>query len=151
MPAKKLKRSRRAEQLFLEKRSKGAESSRGYLHKYPSWAFSLCDEEHPRWALCRIPSLYHEVVSKLRSFEGMTWAEIQSASGGRSHGTNSHFEPVSELSKEARDRADAIHLQEEYLFSLWLDGRTRLFGIIEDGVFYIIWHDPLHEIYPVGT
>ena len=149
MPTKKQKISRRAEHPSQEKHSKGGGFSKGFLRKHPSWAFSLCDEEHPRWALCRVPNVYQEVVRKLQSFEGMTWAEIQSASGGRSHGTNSHFEPLSSLTKEARDRAAQIHLEEDLIFSLRLDGKTRLFGTIEDGVFYIIWHDPSHEIYPV--
>lgn len=119
-----------------------------YMRKSPSWAFHLCDEFHPRWSLNCYPSLYNDVLKKLQSYEGMTWGEIQSSSGGKTHGTNSHFEKMSELCKEARKRAEELHIYEDYIFSLRLDGKKRLFGLIEDGVFLVIWYDPNHEIYP---
>lgn len=33
------------------------------------------------------------------------------------------------------------------LFSLRLTARERLYGILNNGVFYVLWYDPCHEIY----
>ena len=74
-----------------------------------------------------------------------------SSSGGRSHGTNNHYEDVADLCKEARDRIIELKLIDiDRVFSLRLSGTERLFGILEDGIFSIIWYDPNHEIYPIS-
>jgi hypothetical protein len=36
------------------------------------------------------------------------------------------------------------------LYSLAMSNMERLYGVIIDGVFFLIWYDPEHEIYPVG-
>jgi hypothetical protein len=70
---------------------------------------------------------------------------------GKKHGTNSHYIPISTLSKEAIRRAKGINLDEDELFSLRLQNMVRMWGIIEQttGCFYIIWFDPEHKVYPV--
>ena len=80
----------------------------------------------------------------------MTWSEIQSASGGKraGNGTNNHFEYIAEMSKEAQKRAKELHLDVDQLFSLRLTGKERLYGILNNGVFYVLWYDAQHEIYP---
>lgn len=88
-------------------------------------------------------------MDKLSSYEGMTWAEIQSASGGKTKGTNNHFAYISKLDKEAQKRAMELHLDVDELFSLRLTGTLRLYGILENGIFSIIWYDQNHEIYPL--
>ena len=94
-------------------------------------------------------NLYENVILKLKDYEGLTWAEINKASGGGTYGTNSHYEDVEDLCKDARDRINELMIFEDRVFSLRLDGETRLYGIIENGVFYVIWYAPNHEIYPV--
>ena len=81
-------------------------------------------------------------------FEGQTWTEIMSASGGKRTGTNSHFIPVAHLIKEAQKRAEELKIDDYEFFSLRLDAKKRLWGIIDGGVFQIIWYDPNHEICP---
>lgn len=123
----------------------------GYMTKRPVWAFSRCDKDHPRWAIRECTDLYETIISKLAAFEGMTWQEISSASGGKrqGHGSNSHFENVADLIKEAQQRLEQLHRYEDQLYSLRLSGTERLFGVLDEGgIFYILWFDSKHEICP---
>lgn len=121
-----------------------------YMAANPVWSFRRMDTGHPRWAICACHTLYDSIITKLRDFEGMTWMEIMSASGGRAAGTNSHFEDVADLCKEARDRILDLHMEDvDRVFSLRLSSLGRLYGVIDEGVFFIIWYDQNHEIYPV--
>ena len=124
--------------------------SDSYLGRHPVWSFKKLDVSSDRWSLNQIDDLYHDIVLKLRDYEGMTWQEIMSASGGRSRGTNNHFENVSDLCKDACDRINVLHMSDiDQVFSLRLSSLERLYGILEDGTYFVLWYDPNHEIYPV--
>lgn len=142
---------RQKEQVRGEKKPKKVEDPEGYLKEHPVWAFQHCDQTHERWSIGKNPTIYEDIIKKLISYESQTWAEIQAASGGKGSGkgTNSHFENISDFTKEAQKRASELHLEEDQLFSLRLAGKTRLYGILRDGIFSIIWYDANHEIYPV--
>ena len=80
----------------------------------------------------------------------MTWNEILKASGAKTHGNNSHYENVAELIPEAQKRWKELKLEEyDQAFSLRLTNLHRLYGVLQDGVFRIVWFDQKHEIYPV--
>ncbi|MDP9932536.1 hypothetical protein J2X92_004791 [Variovorax paradoxus] len=86
----------------------------------------------------------------------MTWAEIQSATGGRKEGNNNHFVPVAKMPKEAQDRLIELRLDDiDDLFSLRLQNALRLYGIRDGRVLRLIWHDPHHGTpqgaYPVKS
>ncbi|MGL6008008.1 MAG: hypothetical protein ACRC1D_00980, partial [Culicoidibacterales bacterium] len=73
------------------------DSKKTHLHsepnndrKTPVWKFSKIDFEHERWGFTDQKDLL-TILHKLKSFEGMTLAEIKSQSGGRSRGSNSHY------------------------------------------------------------
>lgn len=121
-----------------------------YLSKHPVWSFCRCDTEYEKWSIKNVESFCEDILDKLISYEGLTWAEIQAASGGKSHGngTNSHFEYISGMIREAQKRAEVLHLDVDQLFSLRLTGNVRLYGILDDGIFYVLWLDKKHEIYP---
>ena len=121
-----------------KKTPKSLEDPEGYLKKHPVWAFQRCDLEHERWSLLNCDTFYEDIMDKLSSYEGMTWAEIQSASGGKTKGTNNHFAYISKLDKEAQKRAMELHLDVDELFSLRLTGTLRLYGILENGIFSIM-------------
>ena len=120
-----------------------------FLKKTPIWSFKLMDKDHPKWSLKVQKNLYEDIILKLKDYEGLTWAEIMQASGGRSHGTNNHYEPIDELCKEARDRIVNLGIYTDSVFSLRCGGKKRLYGTFDSGVFFIIWFDSEHEIYPV--
>lgn len=120
-----------------------------YLAERPLWSFRRMDLSHPKWSIGKCPDVYGDIIEKLRAFEGMTWGEIIGASGGRSHGTNNHFNDVSSFCKAARDRLIYLRMEDyDRLFSIRLSGTKRLYGILEQGVFFIVWYDPDHEVYP---
>lgn len=140
------KRSYLFEDVNGNKRTVIREKPRGYLHEKPVWRFNKYDKEI--WPVKTI-DFTDRIFDKLADYEGMTWQEIQSASGGKNHGTNSHFEDVTELCKDARNRLVELKMDDiDRLFSLRLTGVERLYGVLEDGVFSILWYDKNHEIYP---
>lgn len=139
---------RQKEQAHNSKIPINIENPDGYLKKHPIWAFQHCDMSHEKWSIKNCAEFYDGIIDKLISFEGQTWGEIQAASGGRSKGTNNHFENISELCKDAQKRINELHMDIDQVFSLRLTGTVRLYGIIEDGVFNVLWYDPKHEIYP---
>ncbi len=64
------------------------------------------------------------------------------------NGTNSHFEDIAILCKEAQKRIEELHLDIDQVFSLRLTATLRIYGILENGVFNVLWYDPNHEICP---
>ncbi|MDE7311566.1 MAG: hypothetical protein K2N87_08140 [Eubacterium sp.] len=131
------------------KKVSAVENPESFMGKCPVWGFKMHDASHPRWSIENY-SFYEAIMNKLISFEGLTWSEIQAASGGRRIGTNHHFEPIEILSKEAQKRILELKLDIDEVFSFRLSSTERLYGIVEDGVFYILWYDPIHEITPVS-
>ena len=84
----------------------------------------------------------------MKAFEGMTWQEIDSASGGKKKGTNNHFIPFEDMIKDAQKRAENLNLlQHESLYSLRIKGAIRLFGVLNNGIYHIVWYDSDHAIY----
>ena len=66
----------------------------GILDKGGNWSFKgISDQE---W--------WDAILPKLQGFESMTWAEIMSAAGGKSRGTNSHPVKCKNLSRNAQKR-----------------------------------------------
>lgn len=148
--AKKDKRVIQKEFSANAKRPEIAVNPNAYLSKHPVWSFHRCDTEYEKWSIKNTESFCDDILDKLISYEGLTWAEIQAASGGKrkGNGTNNHFEYISEMIKEAQKRAETLHLDVDQLFSLRLSGEVRLYGILDDGIFYALWLDQKHEIYP---
>ncbi len=114
-----------------------------YLDKTPTWRFIKTDISHDKWSIKKCCDFNHDVLDKLVSFERQTWSEISIHSKKQNH----HIS-VNELIKDARNRLEELKVYEDELFSLRLDGTTRLYGILQDGVFNIIWYDCNHEICP---
>lgn len=117
-----------------------------YKTKKPVWRFSSFDWDGP-WGIdcCRELNWRAHIEEHLASFETMTWAEIERAAGGRTHGTNSH--PLSKLSfsRSARDRLREIEIFSDVFFSLRLTSTVRIYGIREDNCLRIVWIDPYHR------
>jgi len=114
--------------------------------KTPAWQFSRIDETHADWGWKNLqPAQWRDILAHLRAFEGMTWAEIQSAAGGRKHGTNSHSIEVTKLVMDAHNRLAEIGFEEiDEVFSLRLTNTLRIYGVREDRVLRILWRDPHH-------
>lgn len=120
------------------------ESPDSYMKKRPTWNFSRADKEC--WTICE--SFIEHILPALISFEGMTWQEIVSASKGHGDGSKNHSVEISHLIKKAQDRLEMLHIHEDALMSLRLSGKSRLWGILDSGIFNILWYDAKHEICP---
>lgn len=118
---------------------------------YFTWSFEKIEREHACWQLEGL-FVIETIISKLKSFETMTWAEIKSQSGGKTKGkgTNNHFIQGNKLPKEYQK----VFIEREYMrdyekvFSLRIDARKRLIGIVDRNVFFILWYDEDHSIFP---
>jgi hypothetical protein len=60
-----------------------------------------------------------------------------------------HYQPTNTLCPEAQTRIRERQLEGFDLFRFRLSNLERLWGLILEGVFYPIWWDPLHEVYPL--
>lgn len=73
----------------------------------------------------------------------MTWDDIFVKA--RKH---HHSVEVGKLSKKARDRLIEIRKDDlDELYSLRLGGTERIWGILDRGVFILLWWDPNHQVY----
>jgi len=111
------------------------------------WQFHRMDQSHERWCLGlrTKASIWRSILQKLIALEGMTWASIKEASGGRRHGTNHHSLKIAELHAEARKRIKELHLEQyDTVFSLRLTNTIRLYGIRDGRIMRLLWYDPCH-------
>lgn len=112
----------------------------------PSWRFGLMDITG-QWGWGNVESKEKllKITDKLKVFEAMTWEEIGKKGV-------SHPMPKDRITRYAQKclsgkRIDADEL--ETLYSLRLSSRERVWGIREREVFYFLWWDPEHSVYPV--
>jgi len=120
------------------------------------WGFAIADLEGPwGWRTEAAHDWWRAILPKLQRFESMTWAEIMQATGGRARGNNSHFVQVQNLTRQAKSRLAEIKCDDvDALFSLRLDGTTRVYGIRDGRALKLLWYDPYHgtndrAVYPV--
>ena len=132
-----------------EKRSEkvpvSASKSLPFITETPLWSFCKLDDTYDKWQI-KDP----EILKELKAFEGLTWQTIMSDKGSKKkgHGSKSHYVECSKLTREAQKRLKDINLGgEDVLFSLRIGSKKRLYGILHDRWFEIIWYDTKHEIY----
>jgi hypothetical protein len=141
------KRTRIAVVQKRKKQTKISENPDSFLSQRPVWSFAKADFGNNKWNFQNCQFKEGDILKKLSAFENMTWGEIFQTSGGRTNGTNHHYIPFEKMIKNAQKRAEELKILEfEELFSLRLNGRQRLFGILIDGIFRIVWFDNNHEI-----
>lgn len=116
-----------------------------FITETPLWSFKKLDDTYCKWQIKD-----DDVLKSLKSFEGLTWAQIMADPGSKKpgHGSKNHYVEVSELAREAQKRLTDLNLgSEDMLFSLRLGSKRRLYGILQNRWFEIIWYDTKHEIY----
>lgn len=127
--------------VISSKEPKRIENPESYFDKSPSWSFSKCDLESDKWALDS-SDFFADIMPKLVSFERRKWKDIIDDN------KHNHWISCDDFCKAAQQRLIELKLYYDELFSLRLTGRVRLFGYIENGVYYIVWYDHDHEICP---
>ena len=111
------------------------------------WQFHRMDQSSRDWplGLATPAPIWRNILQKLMAFEGMTWASIKEAAGGRTHGTNHHSLKISELNIAARKRISELRLEQyDKVFSLRLENTVRLYGIRDGRIMRILWYDKHH-------
>ena len=110
--------------------------------KKPGWHFGTIDWDG-NWGWGDIKREQMEkVVRYLGSIEQNTWHEII---GGKNHSI-----PVQDIHKDAKKRLLKIKQDDiDDLISLRIEGKYRIWGIIDRNILKILWHDPNHTVYPV--
>lgn len=85
-----------------------------------------------------------QIFERLREFERLTWAEIEQQ---KSCGP---MEPEV-ICKEAQERLATIGLDTVgALFKLRVDKKARVWGYRHEHVFFVVWWDPEHKVYPMN-
>lgn len=129
--------------------SLGKANPDAFYDKYPVWSFSKCDLKHEKWGvLCEIGSL-DNMIRYFNRLETMKWKEILLAKSGRTSNTRNHAIKVSAIINEAQKRLHELNLDDrDELYSIAISGTERVWGILEEGIFSIVWFDRNHEICP---
>lgn len=125
--------------------------SNSSIHKTPIWRFDKLDKDGKfRFDLSRSEINWKEILQKLIDYGNMEWAQIDNQTHDKTNKTKHHFLDYKGMSKDAKDRIEKLHLQEntDIIYSLALKNKLRLIGLREHGEFHIIWIDPNHEFYP---
>jgi hypothetical protein len=117
-------------------------NSRSYLGDHPSWRFGRLRTEPPfGWSnISRAEA--RAIVSHLAALEKMTWNDILVVARKQNH-----FCDVSELSKEARTNIESNWQDAEQLLSIRLTNLKRVWGVMDQGILYLLWWDPEHQVY----
>lgn len=102
-----------------------------YMTQHPSWRFFQRDRE--RWVFD------YACAQELLPFERMTWGEILA----QSH-NNSHSVDVTGMNKCARDRLTELQIFDDRIVSLRLQGKIRVYGILQGSALSILWYDTDH-------
>nr|DAF80646.1 MAG TPA: hypothetical protein [Caudoviricetes sp.] len=113
------------------------------------WTLKYCLWQHSGWQITA-PKMAN-IVNTLQELETRKWGEIKSDSGGKAkgHGTNSHFIPISKLPKAEAKEYLKLDYGDKYdkIFSLRISSMERLIGVVDMGLFKILWFNPNHEFF----
>lgn len=87
-----------------------------------------------------------DIICKLKQFEKLKWSEIKNLQ-------SCHTLPIEKIDTYARKVWKKSNLEEfnDQLFQIRISKANRVFGIIEKNIFYLLWNDPNHKVYPMDT
>ena len=138
-----------AEPQNIGKHAKSIENPDSFYDQIPTWSFSKCDFSHSEWGVGANIKILPKIIIRLAAWEGQKWKDILTDTSGRKGNTKNHLVPMSHLIREAQLRISEIKLEDfDGLYSLSVDGGVRIWGVIIDGVFCLVWIDSNHGICP---
>ena len=119
----------------------------------PSFSFHYADTGGSP-PCCVAPNVdADEVLRFMCTISTTTWAELRAMqTGGKGKRHRKHHEiPIESLASDAQDDLVKRKLDEvvgDDVFRFRLDGTSRLWGFVVDGIFHVLWWDPEHQICP---
>lgn len=132
------------------KRLAGVASSANGSH--PAWRLSFLDLDHAGgWSWQVSPVDLREIIGFLSEMERLTWTEVhaQITSSKRGSHRKHHPMPIGQLCTEAQQRLQELQLDDfDDLFRFRLGNKRRLWGILDEDMFYPVWWDSEHKVYP---
>lgn len=119
-------------------------------HHPPVFSFLHADRDYiGTWSWFRDDEA-PEVLRFLYDISKYTWTEIMGMrnNGGPIH----HLQPIASVCPEAQARITELEHDQrvEELFRFGIGHRKRLWGFAIGGVFYVLWWDRDHKVYPVN-
>lgn len=111
-----------------------------YYKEHPAWNFVSCDKE--MWSIQseRVKSIFwQEIFPKLQEWEKLTWSDILVDSKKQNHKID-----VLKLNACAITRLTELRIEADAVISLRLNGTHRIYGIITQSIFSILWVDLDH-------
>jgi len=123
---------------------------------HPKWRLSLLDLDHAGgWSWAVDEAALRKITAFLSEMERLTWTEIKAQMFNSKKGSHKkhHAMAPGDLCSEARNRLEALGLDDvDELFRFRLGNEPRLWGVIDDaGIFYPVWWDPEHQVYPMDN
>jgi hypothetical protein len=101
------------------------------------------DEEEWGWEDVVMRRFFSKCLKYLHHYETMTWAQIKQSS-------NCHPVPLGDIVPKAQRRILSKYGDMDDLWQVKAEGICRLFGRKDGQIFYLIWHDEYHTVYPRG-
>jgi hypothetical protein len=95
-----------------------------------------------------------ELLDFMCSITGSTWTQVQAqmySPRNKPARQKHHYQGVDTLAAQAQARIVAAGLEEvvNEVFRFRLGSTKRLWGFVADAVFYVLWWDRDHKVYPV--
>lgn len=113
------------------------------MQKNPSWSIAMCDvSQDGNWSFRKerlVDTVWEVIFPKLRLFEKMTWTDILVKNKKQNHSI-----PCDKLNRIAQKRLEILQIETDELYSLRLSGNVRIYGVLIEAVFYILWYDDNH-------
>ena len=114
------------------------------------WMFDEIDKDGEfAFDILRGDFQHKEFLDKMISCSSMTWNEVASQTHDEGKSKH-HLLDYESLSKKAKDRIVALHLEQDTdrIFSFALQNKLRVIGLRENERFHVKWYDPEHEFCP---
>lgn len=101
------------------------------------------DDEEWGWNNVTMKLFFNKCLSFLQHYEDKTWAQMKEEG-------HCHPAPLKGIVVRAQNRIIKMHGDMDDLYQVKAAGKCRLFGRKDGQIFFLIWHDAKHEIYPLG-
>lgn len=135
---------RTADRVYTKNEPKLGADPEAYFGKKPVWRLGNMHMREPDdcgWHLLDGDKL-NDVHLKLVDFERLTWREILVRDRHRNHAIS-----VTKLVPSARKALGKTPFKDsDEVVSLRLSGAERVFGVMENEVFNVLWWDPDHNV-----
>jgi len=117
-----------------------------YHDAHPSWSFSILDRFAAVGGWVHLSTDDHdELLQRIQTWEKSTWRDILVRDA-----RNNHRIDVDRCCAASQQRLKSRRLNDvDQLVSLRVNSTARVIGILDRGVFKLLWWDPFHQVCPV--